>query len=532
MLPGAGLFFFLTHGRILNPSYTEWMMLDDPATHFLGWQFFRHTEFWQWPLGANPGYGMELSSTIVFSDTIPLLAFLLRPFSSFLPKLFQFTGFWILACMILQAFFAWKLLSLFIRDRVLLLAGTVLFTLAPIYIWRITGHFTLAAHWLLLAGFCLYFGHKFLSLQWMILLVLASLINPYILAMVLAIWIFDLLQRSFGRQLTVTAAAGSFLGTGAVLFLVMWAVGYFVPGTNFSETGFGYYRMNLLSPIDSDGLWSWVVKDQKGRGGDYEGFNYLGLGVIILAVSGGFKFIISPRIKDYVRLVPLGILAVSLTLFAVSNKIGIGGLEIVSYDLPDSIRFLTSTFRSSGRFFWPVYYLILLASIYLVSTRFGRKEARVLCLLVLSVQFADSSKAWSYYQTRFSEPASWSNPLRSPRWEEFAADYDKLILVPPENAPEHWMSLARYASIHKMSTNAGYFARVGQDRIEAEGLRLSREVLGGKLDPEALYVIRSEALWDKISGASESPDWYGTLDGFRIIAPGRGKSFSGEKIGH
>ena len=82
------------------------MYQDDPATHFLGWHFFRN-EPWHLPLGLNWAYGMEMSSSIVYTDSIPLLALIFKPFSNYLPTLFQYTGLWILICFALQGTFGW-----------------------------------------------------------------------------------------------------------------------------------------------------------------------------------------------------------------------------------------------------------------------------------------------------------------------------------------------------------------------------------------------------------------------------------------
>ena len=49
--------------------------------------------------------------------------------------------------------------------------------------------------------------------------------------------------------------------------------------------------MNLLSPIDQAG-WSLILPDLPKASGDYEGFNYLGLGVLLLvplALIGGYR---------------------------------------------------------------------------------------------------------------------------------------------------------------------------------------------------------------------------------------------------
>jgi hypothetical protein len=78
-------------GHTLSPVHIGWIMsgLDTPA-HYLGWEFFRHTPWWQWPMGANPAYGSDASGTIVLADVIPLLAFGFKAIGQWLPSDFQY----------------------------------------------------------------------------------------------------------------------------------------------------------------------------------------------------------------------------------------------------------------------------------------------------------------------------------------------------------------------------------------------------------------------------------------------------------
>lgn len=522
VLPGVAAFFFFTGGKVLRPTYTEWLMESDAATHLLGWQFFRHSEFFQWPLGANPDYGMGLSSSIVFTDAIPLLAFLFKPLSPVLPDPFQYTGLWILTCFGLQSFFACKLLSHFTKDKLLTLAGSLFFTIAPIYLLRIPGHFSLAGHWILLAGLYLYFSAEFSARRWMALLATSALIHPYLLAMALSIWLADFAQRSWLKQFTIPKAAGYFFALGAGVFLVMWAAGYFLPGTGFDETGFGYYRMNLLSLVDSEGIWSRLLRDQKGGAGDYEGFNYLGLGMIGLGAAAGYKFLSSIKITSYARIIPLVVLSGGLFLYAISNHVAIGGQELFVYELPPATELLTSTFRVSGRVFWPVYYLIFLAILYLLFTRFNRRDAIAMCLIALFIQAVDSTPAWGMIRAKLAHPISWASPMTSPAWEDIANQYSKVILVPPGNAPANWIALSQFASMHRMAINAGYFARLSPGRVSDEKERLRASIMNNGLNPDSLYIFENDELWKLVSRQVLHPDIAGVLDGFRIVAPNLG----------
>jgi hypothetical protein len=55
----------------------------------LGWYFFQN-DIWRFPLGSNPNYGEEIASSIVYTDSIPILAFLFKSIRSLIPGNFQY----------------------------------------------------------------------------------------------------------------------------------------------------------------------------------------------------------------------------------------------------------------------------------------------------------------------------------------------------------------------------------------------------------------------------------------------------------
>src|SRR5436190_3365625 len=176
---GIAAFVGITGGGIARPSNLGWLSEGDPAQHYLGWSFFRHAP-WQLPLGANPDYGMELASSIVYTDSIPLLAFLVKPFSRLLPEDFQYFGFWVLTCFCLQAVFARRLLARCTPNIPLQLVGVAFFVLAPPFLWRLRGHEALLGHWLILAGFDVYLAKHFRRRAWLVLIALSVLVHAYL----------------------------------------------------------------------------------------------------------------------------------------------------------------------------------------------------------------------------------------------------------------------------------------------------------------------------------------------------------------
>ena len=80
LLMGVLTCLTVTGFRVLDPTNIAWLGQGDPVIHYLGWAFFRDTP-WLFPLGSNPHYGLEIANSIVYSDSIPLLAFLFKPWA-------------------------------------------------------------------------------------------------------------------------------------------------------------------------------------------------------------------------------------------------------------------------------------------------------------------------------------------------------------------------------------------------------------------------------------------------------------------
>lgn len=521
VLLGVTVFFLFTGGKILNPTYINWLLAGDPAQHWLGWEFFRTTPFDQWPIGANTDFGMERGSSIVFTDSIPIMAIIFKMFNSWLPEHFQYTGIWILLCFVLQGVFSWKLLSNFTESVLLKTIGCLFFLIAPSALWRSHAHFALSAHWMILCGFNLYFSKTFLRSKWLLLIVIAVLVHAYLLAMLLSIAIMDLLQRILLKQASLIKAAFYVTCCLLITFLVMWAAGYFMVGGGVTNEGFGFYRLNMLSVVDSDYLWSKLLPDIETSKGDYEGFNFLGTGMLGLFVVAFVTLVKQGSVRlQYTTVLPLLLLAVSLFIYALSNHVAAGMTEVLSYPLPLQITPLTDTFRASGRFFWPVYYLIYLTIFYLIFTRINNRLAVLICTTMLAIQLVDSSRARVFFSNKFSLTPEWSSPMISPLWAELSTRYKNIILVVPSSSPEDSIALPEFAATHQMSTNAGYFARTNP-KVEQHTIdNLTSTVEKSSYTPDSLYVFENDALWDKASSSNIPGAVVGVLDGLRIVAPG------------
>jgi hypothetical protein len=101
----------LTSGlKIINPKATFWLSYGD-GTSEIAWEFFRRQPVLQFPLGLNPLYGLEISSTIAFDGQIPLMSLILHPFDALLPGRFQYFGIFVLLTFALNFLFAKKIFN-------------------------------------------------------------------------------------------------------------------------------------------------------------------------------------------------------------------------------------------------------------------------------------------------------------------------------------------------------------------------------------------------------------------------------------
>ena len=147
-LIGASFFLWIAGTRALDPGEIGWLMRYDWPIHFFGWHFFR-SEPWHVPPGLLNSYYTPIGTAIGFTDSIPLVAFALKPFSAWLPATFQYIGPWLCLCFTLQGAFGAWLMSQWTPRAWVQATGAAFFVLVPALLIRI-GHPSLCAHWLLL----------------------------------------------------------------------------------------------------------------------------------------------------------------------------------------------------------------------------------------------------------------------------------------------------------------------------------------------------------------------------------------------
>lgn len=523
VLLGVLAFLMVIGPRVLNPTNIAWLGEGDAATHYLGWAFFRDSP-WTFPLGMNPSYGLELANGIIFSDSNPLLAFIFKPFNAWLPETFQYFGLWLLACFVLQAWFAWKLVGLLTPSVWIRLLGAGLFVFSPPMFLRMGGHLSLSGHFLILAALYLALrpGLQKRRLAWGVLLGATALVHAYLLAMVALIWLADLASNAIKGRLPRCNALIELAGLFLLVAFCCWQAGYFSVGGGTVAGGFGLYRLNLLSVVNPSG-WSYVLRDMPQGPGDYEGFNYLGLGVLMLAICAGVALLQgNTGLAEAVRRRPLLLLAlIGLTLFSLTNTLGIGMLD-VHYWLPKTIEQLANVFRAAGRMFWPVFYILVFTLIFLVVR--GNKPRAAVCLLAVAlvVQVLDTRSGWAGLRKSRMMPtaSSWPTPLADPFWASAANHYAKVRSLLPQNQPDNWLLISQYAQNHGLETDSVYLGRMGTREIEHAQRHAGQMLATGQYEADSLYILDSRTALEAIKTVNRQTDLLTRLDGLVVLAPG------------
>ncbi|WP_426754578.1 DUF6311 domain-containing protein [Myxococcus sp. Y35] len=508
---GVGLLAFLAlYGpAALNPTRLAWLFRDDFSQHLLGWLFFRNEPL-RFPLGAINGYLHPLGTTLGYMDAIPWVGVLLRPFSALLPVDFQYIGPWMCACLMLQgAAAAWVARRMGASVPQQWLVGGLL-VLSPTLLARMSmSHEALCAHWTLVLLVGLHLvpqrdareAKQALGIA-LALCVFAAGVHPVIAAMVVALAVSLCVRTALERRLPWRwPVLGAVVNVGAVLAL-FYVFGYLGTVRTLGADAFGGFSADLATFINPlgyhrDAVWSRFLRALPRQGAQYEGFGYLGLGVLF-ALWASLVLVArdAPAVaRLWRRFVPVGLVALGLFFFALSSRITLRGelLADISSLYAPVMRWV-EPFRSSGRFVWPLYYLLALGSA-LVLIRLPRPAlAPSLLALAVVLQGFDLNLG----QGRQAQGGSdWTAPP-SEALRAAAVGRKHLVMYPPQMhdgsgrgcraGPMNFEPWAYRAYRLGLTFNSGYVARLDDARAQPYCLGLDDDVRAGRLDPETIYL--------------------------------------------
>ena len=530
----------------LNPRNIDWIFfagnLEDGSLYWFGWEFFRWTNIIQYPLLDNYPYGEELNISLIYNDSIPIMSIFLKFFTNYLGFPFQFFGLWHLICIYLQALFTLKILDMFINSKRIKFLLISIILLTPVLVFSLLlNHASLFANWIIIASIYFYLKPKFKYSFWLTLIVVSLLTQAYLFAMILPIFIADLVQRVLKKELRISDLF-KFLGITILLIASL----FMLLGVETSKDtyhfyqGYGHFRMNLNSIFDSSVSFvsednyeiyrfSRLMPDLKDTtsiagSGDHEGFNFLGIPVIsllILSILNFKKGVLNFSRKNYI---PILIISLLLLMFALTNKIIFNEILLITYPLPSFIKNFFATFRSSGRFFWPVLYIISFISFYSFTRLFNKKSCTIILSILLMITFIDSfemySKARAIKSVKLSyKGPTWKQLLKDPEWDQLALKYSKVKFIYPDILPTDFTSKVNlFAVSNGLSVNGGYLARVKKSTLLRVRKKLKDAITACNFENDSIYVFSDKELWHKASLCSPANKVL-EIDGIYVLGP-------------
>lgn len=514
-----GVLVFLTwmHPAVLRPTNVGWLLAgDDRGQSAIGLAaYLRAGDGWlHEPLLAAPE-----GLTLLFTDSIPLLGLLVTPVARWLPPV-QLVGLWYLACCLLQALFALLLIRRHTSEPLALAAGATLLTLFPVLLNRY-GHASLCAQWLLLWALWIFVEPRRAERPWWWAAVLgvAALVHSYLLLMVAAFWGSALLAQAW-RGERGRAASGLLAVAPAVLLL--WGHGAFA-GPYASTGTYGDFPAALdawWNPANPDFTALPISSPAMPDGCGFEGFAYLGAGLIALLLVGGFR-LVTGRVEPADRAL-LARLRWLFPAFVVLALLAIGpapvwrGHPLFVVPLPQPLVDALDPVRASGRLLWPLTYSLAFATVALAARM---RRSTLILGIALAVQLLDLAPMLAAVRAtsaRAVDPRLYTR-TPDPRWTALIASAGDIQFEPAKPFTDlqlmeeiGWRAVVAcrpmryfYSSREAAATRA---------RIDAD----TRAFRSGRLVPTRLYVLLDAApVPAGLAGQVR------VLDGVRIIQPRR-----------
>ena len=485
---------------------TSWLYgKNDSAFYQLGWYFFQN-DIWRFPIGKNPNYGDAISSSIVYTDSIPIFAFLFKLVKPIIPDNFQYFSFWYFLCFYFQLFFSFKIIKNFTGSDLYSFIGAIFFIVSPIFLFKINWHGSAAMGGLLLCTIYLSLTKKIneAKLQWISLIIISSLVEYSSTIIILAIYsMLRIFNFQYNREDTLRLIKDYFLIL-ILLLPTLYISGYFEIRTiDALGVGFGTYKLNLLSPFDPAGSgisWSLFLADIKlSRGEELEGFNYFGLGQMLMIFFSLIFFIIKKE-KDYLlniknnkKIKIFIIISIVMTLWALSNQISFGSHTLVEIPLNKYIFAALSIAKNTGRMFWVVNYFLLTLSIIIVYQCFSKKISLLILSLFLVIQIIDISDGIKSRLNFFTPVVVEENIiLKDPIWENLFKKYKILKTTYPISWSKQFMRFAySIEKYHLEKTNLVIQARIDRKAAAESRYSIYNNFRKKILSPNTIYVIDS-----------------------------------------
>jgi hypothetical protein len=383
-------------GWIVNPFDTDFSFTGTATLRFL-------KDRWSFPLGTIHDLIYPLPTSVIFTDSIPLLAVLAKLLTPILGTNIQYFGFWGFLCSAFQGGFSSALISKYYRNSLLAAVGSIACLFCPFFLGKMFGHVSMSGQWIILAAMLLIwqrevpFVRQHAVLLWSALAFISVGVLSYFTPMVLTLMCLYFWLSAYGASKRAVAmqCALAFVAFGAACGTAFYIFGGMVTKVEPGGAGYGSYPYSLDGLINPQ--WTSKTLGAIAKGNECgEAFSWLGSGILLGALFLVVRSIIllSWSWRWLWHRLPFVLVAVILILFAATNTILWGDHVLFSFHLSHQIIILLSSFRTSARFIWPVWFMIVIAVVgNITGLPWPTWRKGLILLALLGIQIWDTS-AW------------------------------------------------------------------------------------------------------------------------------------------
>lgn len=512
-LIGAVIFIMIYGICILNPTYDDWIFINrnDQPQHYLGWTYFRRSP-WHFPLCLTDGLLSTGAVSCMYTDSIPILAIFFKLLSPLLPETFQYLGIWALICYMLNGGFSAILMYRIKPNIAFSAACSVLFIMYPPILQRIFFHDALIPIWLILAAFILLLNSKTQwknrftpVILWSVLCAISVTIHMYFLPMIYIVMLGWIIIEVF-RNKNIQRALLTIFSSVALTLFVLWIIGAFYNSNSQADIGFGRYSANLNTLFNSY-IYSDLIPPLPLREGQYEGYGYLGAGVLLCGIisvfysinhfavqKGNFLKNIAKWMKTYsVEVFSFLTIFFISFMYAASHIVVLNDIEIINLSfLPEKIISICNIFRASGRFVWISGLLLTTLFIWIIS-KLNVKCTAIILAVAIPLQFMDLNKHITIHHNKYAQITTYTSRLSSEKWDKYTKGTDSIIFLNMPDARGRYTKLyynfALLAIEKNMSISSFYVVRVDYNKLKEYSEAEYENLINGSGKKNALYVF-------------------------------------------
>lgn len=404
---GCLCYFILFGIKTIIPANIEWYvnLLNDSGQHIIGWLAYINSQYF-FPIGLTDYLLYPDKVSIVYSDSMPLLSFLLKPIALIFGA-FQYFGLYGLLNFILQGIFAAFIIGRWTNNKIITAIFTVMIVLNPVLIMRVYTHHSLSSQWLILmsTAYILQNYDAPLNLKkdiifWSVLFFIIPGIHFYFFPMVYGLaFMYSLYKYYKNKKILVFQLI--LYPTIALFTLFLYGGLYNI--VSHKGDYLGVFGANLNTFINPAHIGQ-ILPGMKIVSGQYEGIGYLGFGFILMAfIAAGI--VIYKKIRKqaiFIEKKKFYFILVTFIIYLFVSTGGSGyfnGYRLFYIDLNSVL----STFRASGRFIWVCVYILEFALIYIIIKNISNKRIKYLIPLLLVILFLQIADIYNFLQRKSLE---------------------------------------------------------------------------------------------------------------------------------